>query len=65
MRRRAVNRTVYGYGRTLYGKYTATGPYRILAVSTSLSPSPVRYGNHYGRYTGQDGCTGQGNIEKS
>jgi len=24
----------------------------------------VQYGSYYGQYMGQDGCTGQGSIEK-
>ena len=54
--------------------YTATAVLLTVSIRHRAVPylsrihgfeSPQRYGIHYGRYTGQDGCTGQGNIEKA
>jgi hypothetical protein len=52
---RDANRTVYGYGRTFDCEHTASGrtvTYPYLHVKNHLT---VRYGDYYGRHTGQDG----------
>jgi hypothetical protein len=52
---RDADRTVYGYGRTFDGEHTASGrtvTYPYLHVKNHLT---VRYGDYYGRHTGQDG----------
>ena len=54
---RAVNRTVYGYGRTPYGKYTASD--RTVFNRTHLFESPRRYGTVTATAVyGQDGLYG-------
>ena len=54
---RDADRTIYGYGCTLYGKHTVSGHTVKHPYFYVLEHLPVQYGDYYGRCTGLDGCT--------